>query len=64
MNHNKNENKIDYFQCDCIEPRIKIDENDSKGKVLIHQPIKGLVPKSANQNVKTSKRCMLMSCWI
>ena len=31
MNHNKNENEIDYFQCDCIEPRIKIDEKDSKG---------------------------------
>ena len=31
MNHNKNEDEIDYFKCDCIEPRIKIDEKDSKG---------------------------------
>ena len=31
MNHFQNKDEIDYFQCDCIEPRIKIDENDSKG---------------------------------
>ena len=31
LNHSKNENEIDLFQCDCIEPRVKINATDSKG---------------------------------
>ena len=31
MNHFKNETEIDLFQCDCIKPRVKIDQTNSKG---------------------------------
>ena len=63
MNHSQNENEIDWFQCDCIEPRVKINQTDSKGYGLWIVTYDGPSMRQWSQHI-TTKRTMRLSCWI